>query len=206
MNIKSGRIDMVIQPSKSSIIAAILIILAYLATWRFGPIYGLILVLPDLIIIVYYISIFFTDIIYWIENRKDDKSFIPFFISFVALVVIFYLPPIYSNKCYPKGTYRLCGDVKNNCPCNLYREHFLAVSSFMATDQNAVYLTDLKNFRIYLGNYNEGRERIDITCNGDIITAIKTGNQYVWPHWTDPLVIDKKGFVLSELIKNRPFE
>jgi|GEM_PF-5469843 len=197
---------MITQSSKSSITAAALLILIYIATWRFWPVYALILFIPDLVIIVYYTSIFFTDVIYWIQNRKDDKPFMPFCISFAALMVIFYLPPIHSNKSYPKGAYNLFARMKDKSACDLYLQYYLAGSGFLATDVNAVYLTDLKNFRVYLGTYKEGYEKINVESDGHIIIAIKTSTEYVNSYWTDPIVLDKKGFVLSELIKNKPFE
>lgn len=88
----------------------------------------------------------------------------------------------------------------------MYLQYYLAGTGILATDVNAVYLTDLKNFRVYLGTYKEGDEKINIEYNRDIVVAIKTSTEYVSSYWTDPIIIEKKGFVLSELIKNKPYE
>lgn len=182
-----------------SLISSFVLISAYICTWRFVAIYSFLLIPLDFFIIVHHAAVTARGIVYWIKRRKEELSFIPFFISVMALVVIFYLPPVYSNKSYHKGTYCVCGYLKNTCPCNLYTEHYLAASSFMATDLNSIYLTDLKNFRVYIGTYSEGDERIDVQCNRNMVVAIKTKAGY-------PTVIDKKEFVLYDLIKNHCFE
>ncbi len=55
------------------------------------------------------------------------------------------------------------------CPVRLYREYYLVLLSFMATDLNSVYLTDSTNFRKFLGTYDTEDESIITKCRGDSV-------------------------------------
>ncbi|MBD1364823.1 hypothetical protein IDJ77_13460 [Mucilaginibacter sp. ZT4R22] len=59
------------------------------------------------------------------------------------------------------------------CPVKLYREYYLVLQSFMATDLNSVYLTDSTNFRKFLGTYDTEGEFITTKCKGDRVYISK---------------------------------
>jgi hypothetical protein len=106
------------------------------------------------------------------KPEKYDKSFIPLLINIVGFVVIHYcMPTIHQNKAYPTGSYSLNTSGNVRYGSGLYVEYYRVFGGgFMTTDENAVYLTDRRNFRLYLGVEDEDNKSIDVTCDGDLIT------------------------------------
>lgn len=67
-------------------------------------------------------------------------------------------------------------------------------------------LTDSLNFRLYLGTYDEGYERINVTCKGDSVTVKKTSSESVDTYWSDPKTFESCTYSISALKKGHIFE
>ncbi len=147
-------------------------------------------------------------LIFMVLNRKAYQyAYLPFLINLTTIVVILSLPPLDSNKRYFKWETNMFKYAGSNCPCNLYVEYYCVFGGgATATDMDAVYLTDKKKFRLYLGKYDEGDERIDIKCNRAKITVTKTGTGFTALHQSAPNIIERKTFYLNQLINDSIFE
>ncbi|GAA3981963.1 hypothetical protein [Mucilaginibacter dorajii] len=148
-------------------------VIGYAVLGRFNAVCSFLLVLPSLLIIIAYLLNVLINIVWGIVNRKKyDKSFIPLLINIVGFVGIHYcMPTINQNKAYPAGSYSLNTSGNVRYGSGLYVEYYRVFGGgFMNADGDAVYLTDRRNFRLYLGVEDEGSKSIDVTCNGDLIT------------------------------------
>ncbi len=193
---------------RRSVTTAITLIIAYAITWRFCATLWVIILFIDLVAFLCYFTVFLESIVFWIRNRKKfSHPFVPFCIGIVPILIFFVSPSTSRNKSYHLQTVNLCERHKSNCPCNLYFDFYKIYKGGTGeTDVGAVYLTDLKTFRKYIGTYDAGDEQIDIKCNGDNIITTKTSNEGLNLQWTSPKVIERKKFSLKDLKKQQAFE
>ncbi len=193
---------------KHAVAAGVLLLIGYAATWRFYAMWWFILAFVDLIIIIFYLLVTGNSLACWIQNRKNYKySYIPLAVNISAILLIIALPSINLNKSYQSYTGSLCKRVKSDCGCNLRFEMYtIFKGGVRETDTQAVYITDLKNFRKHIGIYSDGDEEIDVKCNGDNIIVTKTRSEGLNTYWTPPKVIEKNTFSLKELMRQQVFE
>lgn len=148
-------------------------VIGYAVLCRFNAVCSFLLALPSLLISIAYLLNVLTNIVFGIVNRKKyDRSSIPLRINMVGFVVMYCcIPTINQNKAYPTGSYSLNTSGNVRYGSGLYVEYYRVFGGgFMTTDENAVYLTDRKNFRLYLGLDDEGNKSIEVACDGDLIT------------------------------------
>ena len=99
-----------------------------------------------------------------------------------------------------RPTARLCDYKPNVCGCNLYIEVYCVYAmGALGSDVDSYYLTDLTNFRVYLGTADEEEERIIVKCKGDSILVEKTVNTSSIKEWNWPKVVERKTYSLSHL-------
>jgi hypothetical protein len=117
----------------------------------------------------------------------------------MAIVTIVLVPSINHNKNYHKSTIDLSNYQSTSCNCHLYIESYLVSSNFMATDINALYLTDSLSFRIYEGTYDEGDGGISTTCKGDSILVEKYNHETLGINSGKLKTVEKKSYSLKDL-------
>ncbi|MDB5133207.1 MAG: hypothetical protein JWR02_2956 [Mucilaginibacter sp.] len=193
---------------KHAATSATLLLIAYAITWRFYVMWWFILAFVDLTIIIFYLVVTANSLACWIRNQKNYKyPYLPLVINISAILLLIVSPSIHRNKSYPSYKGSLCKWVKSDCGCNLHFEMYtIFKGGAYETDMQAVYITDLKNFRKYIGISSEGAEEIDVKCNGDNITVTKTSSEGVNTYWTSPKIIEKSKFSLKELKRKQVFE
>jgi hypothetical protein len=148
-------------------------VIGYAVVGRFNAVCSLLLVFPSLIIAIAYLLNVLINIVWGTVNRKKyDRSSIPLRINMVGFLVMYCcMPTINQNKAYPTGSYSLNTSGNVRYGSGLYVEYYRVFGGgFMNADGDAVYLTDRKNFRLYLGVEDEGNKSIEVTCDGDRIT------------------------------------
>ncbi len=138
--------DKVTQSSffKWSCSIAMLAIVTYILTIQFYATAWLLLIIPEFVSVVLFLIYFVASIVFWASQRKIYRhSYLPILINVAAVFIIYSLPSVTSNKIHFLGTYNLCKQIKSNCACNLYTEHYLVVGGgAWGGDLNSVYLTD----------------------------------------------------------------
>jgi hypothetical protein len=112
----------------------------------------------------------------------------------------------YKSKKDLKYTVNLCKLKPETCNCDLYVEGYIISRAFGSTDIYSEYLTDSNSFRIYIGNYDEGNERLKYTCKGDTVYLEKRTNKDLGQNWDTFRIIEKKIYVLKDLKKRGEFE
>jgi len=191
---------------KWSVAISIIVIIAYIITWRFRPVFVLSLIIfpGDLVISIIYFIVSIRSAIFWIVNRRIFKNtFVPLIINIVPIVLIICGPSINRNKSYYKETINL----KNtNCNCHLYIESYLIAGGFLSTDIDALYLTDSVNFRLYEGTYDEGDGGIATMCKGDSVSVDAYVHEKFGPNSGSIKTAEKKTYSLKELKKSHRFE
>ena len=162
-----------------------------------------------LIVFIVFVAVFIGSIIFLILNRKEySHAAVPFYINLWTIIVICTMPSDAQNKLHHLNADNLCKYKDSNCPCNsnLYLDYYVAyLGGATSTDVNAVYLTDCKNFRLYLGTYNEG-ENFSVKIKGDIVFVAKTSTEYISTLWSDPIVLDQQRFSLTRLKSEHVFQ
>ncbi len=150
-------------------------VMAYAVFGRFCGAYSFFLFLPCLLVALLYLVNVLVNIVFAVARRKKyDRSSIPLRLNIVALLFLYILPTANHNKAYPRGCYSLQGSTNYSNVGGLYREYYKVFGGgFMTTDEIAIYITDHRNFRLYLGTYDESNKSINVVCNGDQITATK---------------------------------
>ena len=86
---------------------------------------------------------------------------------------------------------------------NLYVE---AERPELTGDLIAEYLTDSKNFRLYIGSYDEHDEKIITQCKGDSIIVEKLGSTSATADGSFRTVIESHAYSLKALKKKHIFE
>jgi len=120
---------------------------------------------------------------------------------------VYCLPSFARSKQYYKSTGTLCSYKTNNCPCSLNTESYCVYAEgAWGTDLNSEYLTDSTSFRIYLGTYDKGGERINVTCKGDSITVEKISDKLIHPNFSRAIALEKKSYSLKALKRAHVFE
>jgi len=177
----------------------------WIVSWQFYPAYGIFLLIPYLIMAIVYSMTFIHSIVWGVNNRKKyNAPHLPFLICLLALILFICWPSASQSKRYHKNLSNLCIQHNSGCACNagLYVDTYLAQSNFLASDINAVYLTDLKKFRLYIGEYDEESQQILININRNKITTIKKYNNI--PGQVG--IIKKQEFGLNYLKQNHVFQ
>lgn len=158
-----------------SVTISIIIIVAYGFTCQLYAKWNMLLILPDFVIAIIFLVIIIESIFSWPQNKKTHRRpWLPLLINLLAILVMYCIPSINRCKRYPQGSYKLCDHAAGPCDSSLHVDYYTIVRSYMADDVEAVYLSDHKNFRVYLGTYDEGDEHIRITVKGDSISTVKT--------------------------------
>lgn len=193
---------------KWSVGLCLTVVSIWICTWPFYPQFWWLLLLPYLMLIIIFFIELAGSIIFLIKNQKKyDQPYLPLIINIIAFVVILCWPSVNTNKRYPQYSYNLCTRASSHCDCNLdlYEEYYLALSGFQSSDLIAVYLTDKKNFRLYLGVYREG-EQINVKLDGDYITIVKTTTESIDTLWNKERVMQKQKFSLIDLKRKHIFQ
>jgi len=73
-------------------------------------------------------------------------------------------------------------------------------------DLTSEYLTDSKNFRLYIGSYNEYDEKIITQCKGDSIIVEKLGSTSATADGSFRTVIESHTYSIKALKKKHIFE
>jgi hypothetical protein len=191
-----------------SVIVGALAILAYIFTWQFYAVYWLVLSFANLIIAVFFLVVIVQSVVFGATNGKKYKGpFIPLYINVMVITILCYLPPTDHSKHYPKGTYSLAKRIGPKYGTGLYLKCYMVFGGGAgSTDVNAIYLTDNKNFRLFLGVFDEYYDAVDVQCNGDQIIATKktlNGTNIKSTNWK---CIWKKTFSLKSLKAGHAFE
>lgn len=197
------------QRYKRSIWISVVTISTWICTWQFYAVWWLFLLLPYTIVFLAFIIEFIGSLHWGIISKKTCYyPFLPLHINLITFLVIFSWPSVHQTKRYPKFTHSLCEQAPDICAChsNLYVDYYLAGTGFLAADLNAVYLTDRKNFRLYVGTYLEDNQEINIHLNGDHITTVKTTTEGISTLWTDKIILEKRIFSLIYLEQNHVFQ
>ena len=95
---------------------------------------------------------------------------------FIFLLVGFIGCINFKSRKDHKYTIELCKLKSKTCNCNLYIEGYTVSRAFGSTDIVSEYLTDSNSFRIYMGNFDEGNERLNYNCGG---TPFSTKNELI---------------------------
>ncbi len=193
---------------RQAIISSVLLVIYFLCTSQFWPHWWFVLILIAPFLLVFFLIIFVKCIISWIKDRKSyRRPYIPFCVTTLAILIVYFLPSYIMSKRYYKNTSSLCYYKPSNCNCTLYAEYYCVFGNgFMATDVNAKYLTDSVTFRKYLGFYDEGDEAIEVVCKGDTITVTKTSTEFISTMWSKPQILERKTYMLSALKKQHAFD
>jgi hypothetical protein len=187
---------------------AVIATAAFIITWRFWPVWSFILFFIDFFIFLIYLVVIIQSIMFWLGKRKIFKNaFFPFLINSIPMIVILLSPPMGRNKSYYKRTTDLQqfkGEYSTGC--HLYVESYLISCGFMATDVDALYLTDSLNFRLYEGTYDEGDGSIVTSCKGDSILIEKYVHEKLGVNFGALKVVERKSYNLNDLKRNHIFE
>lgn len=187
---------------KWSFTTSLLVIIAWIITWRFYAMWWFILAFIDLAMFVLFIFVFFGSIVFWIKNiKKFTNPFIPLCSNTTAIIVVIYAPSINLNKSYYISTTDLHTQ-KTECACHLYIETYCVYGGgAWGSDVDAHYLTDSINFRMYLGVADEEDERISVKCKGDRIDYKKIIIASSGLEWNRPKIIEQKRYSIKDLKK-----
>lgn len=106
----------------------------------------------------------------WLKNRSEvPDSYKPLLIYLAAIGICFCLPNSDRSKQYFKSK-TLLESAITEPKDKLYLEIYCISTGFLATDVDAEYLTDDKNFRLFLGTYDEGGEHIGLELTKDSLS------------------------------------
>ena len=156
-----------------------------------------------------YLIVSLSSIVFWIRNRKKfNYPFAPLCINVIAIIVIICTPSIYSNKSYYKRTIALYKNKADGCDCNLNIETYCVYGGgAWGGDMNSLYLTDLVNFRKYIGTYDEEDGMITTNCKEDsVFIEKKERGVGASPLWDMLKLVDKKVLSLKELKRKHVLE
>ena len=124
----------------------------------------------------------------------------------LCLIVAFVSCTNFKSKKDFKYVIKLCKIKPFTCTCNLHVEGYIVSKAFGSTDIYSEYLTDSNSFRIYIGNFDEGNERLVYNCKGDTVFFEKRTNKNLTQGWDTFRVIERKTYLLKDLIKKREFQ
>ena len=188
--------------------ASFLTIIAYALTWWFYAMWWFVIMFIDFAFSCLYSIVTLGSIVFYIRNfRKIERAFVPLIINLLTVVVVSCCPSINRNKSYPKQSIDLSKNQGTKCACHLYREDYCVFAGgATTTDLDAVYLTDLKNFRVYIGVFDEAHQHITIRCDGDHIAMLKTGSEEIDTMWTAPVLLERQSYSLKILAHDHSFQ
>jgi len=189
-------------------IASILLTTYFAFTSQFWAGFWSLAIPVGFVVLLFFLIVFIGSIVFWKKSRyKYRQSHIPFFINIIAIITILCIPSHNLSKQYYKGTGKLCNYKTGNCGCNLYAQYYNVYDQgAWGTGLSAEYLTDSVSFRKHLGVYDENHEYINIVCKGDSIIVTKTSSEFINTQWSDPKVLERKSYSLSELKRNHNFD
>lgn len=164
-----------------SIITSVIVTITYILNWRYAPMWWLILFFADLVVFLFYFTVFTVSVVFLIRDRKKFRYFfVPLCINIIPIFIICCSPSRDGNKHYHRDTVDL--DKSKNCSCHLHLEsYFIHGGGAMGSDLISIYLTDSVNFSEYIGTYDDEEEMISTRCKGDSINIEKTINTRSYP-------------------------
>jgi amino acid transporter len=186
-----------------SVALTLIVVISYVLTWRFVPMWWFILIFVDLVAFLLYLIVAICGIIFLITKRnKFSYPFIPLLINILPIAIIIFSPSIYRNKSYPVRAVEISVHQINKPSQRLYLEAYCVHGSgALGSDLCSSYLTDSLNFRKYVGTYDDGEEIISADYKGDSIRVVKI---------SEPRFDSKKTasqiFSLKQLIKQHSFD
>lgn len=184
----------------------IAVALAWALTYRYLGEAWLIIGPLDFVLVIILVVNVIQNLVFWIGNYKEfRRAWLPLFLNVLTVLIPFCTPSYVYNKDHPHGTTALSPVCR--CKPQLYLARYTVYAQgAWGADLDGVYLTDQKNFRVFVTTVDQADESVSIICNGDKLFVTKYSSAGGDTYKEEPRKIKEYTFSLKKLIAAHRFE